>query len=284
MYLSIDFEDYKYDLGRSLGLKYSNKINEDILWDKYNFINETLKSNSKGEGQYATFFCTGILAEKAPRLIRKMVSDGHEIGCHYYFHDFMINQEIKNVKKMLVKAKNILEDVSQKEVLGFRAPYFAIKKDTPEQYQIIEEFFKYDSSFFCSSKDELIEFKKRMNLKKLFLIPLFSKKLFGKNLRLGGSYVKLFPFFYSYLMYKLSNRNNFDFQIYMHPYEFGRSLDLYLNHNDLKNLPFTKKYYWLLRQHQWLSIGNKSIVKKLNQLIKIDGLSGKLSNIYEMHK
>ena len=50
-----------------------------------------------------------------------------------------VNQEIKNVKKMLVKAKNILEDVSQKEVLGFRAPYFAIKKDTPEQYQIIEE-------------------------------------------------------------------------------------------------------------------------------------------------
>ena len=280
MYLSIDFEDYKHDLTRSLGLKDSDKINENILLEKYNLINETIK----GDGKYATFFCTGILAQKAPNLIRKMVRDGHEIGCHYFFHDFMIHQELNHVKKMLLKAKHILEDVSQTEVLGFRAPYFAIKKDVPDQYQIIQELFKYDSSFFCTSKNELIKFKKKMNLKELFIIPLFCKEIFGKNLRLGGTYVKLFPYLYSYFMYKLSKKNDFDFQIYMHPYEFGRSLDFYLNTNDLENLNTIKKYYWLLRQHQWLSIGNKSIVNKLNRLIKLEGLSGKLSKIYEMNK
>ena len=284
MYLSIDFEDYKHDLKRLLKTGDTNNINETILFKKYNLINKILKLKGNGEGKYATFFCTGILAQKAPKLIRQIVNDGHEIGCHYFYHDFMRNQEINHVKKMLTKAKNILEDVSQKEVLGFRAPYFAIDKENPEQYLTIQEMFKYDSSFFCSSKNELMEFRKKMNLDKLFLIPLISKKFFGKNLRLGGTYVKLFPLYYSYMMYEFSKKQNFEFQIYMHPYEFEKSLDLYINHNELRDLNLKNKLYWLIRQHQWLSVGNKSIVKKLNALIKIDGLSGKLSKIYEKNK
>ena len=126
-----------------------NKIRS--LWKKYFLIDDFLKKYSTGEGKYCTFFCTGILAKKHPDLIRKIANDGHEIACHYFYHDLPIKENLSNFKKLIIESKDVLENASGKEIFGFRAPVFAINKKTPEQYKIIQEFFAYDSSFHCST-------------------------------------------------------------------------------------------------------------------------------------
>ncbi len=43
----------------------------------------TLFSDEKIHG---TFFTTGMIAEKYPKLIEGIVAEGHELGCHGYSH------------------------------------------------------------------------------------------------------------------------------------------------------------------------------------------------------
>ena len=175
MYLTIDFEDFNHDLKRGLGICDSGPINYDFLWEKYQLINNIFKKSNSGEGSFGTFFCTGIIAEKEPELIKKIADDGHEIACHYYFHDVMKNQSLETVKNNLIKAKSLLEEASGKSVRGFRAPYFDIEKQNSSQYKLIEKLFDYDSSFACNTNKELNQFKRKMSLNTLKLIPVYQK-------------------------------------------------------------------------------------------------------------
>ena len=70
MYLSIDFEDFNHDFKRSLGIWKTGPLKADVLWEKYNIINKVFKSNSSEEGRIGTFFCTGVIAQKEPELIK----------------------------------------------------------------------------------------------------------------------------------------------------------------------------------------------------------------------
>ena len=276
MYLSIDFEDFYHDLKRSLGLWETGNLKVDELWNKYNIINNFVKTNGKGKGKNLTFFCTALIAKYEPELIKQIVADGHEIACHYFFHDSMINQESQIVEKMILKSIEVLENVSGKKIYGFRAPNFSIRKSDPRQYKIIEKYFLYDSSFYCESISELKDFYIKMELDRLNLIPIFSKKIFGKSLRLGGSYLKMFPLTYSKYMYKQSSKNGFEPHIYLHPYEFGNSFGFRVKRFELKNLGYFKSLYWSLRQSQWLNFYNNKLEFKISYLLQNDQLSGRL--------
>ncbi len=278
MYLSIDFEDFNHDLKRSLGIWKTGCLKSDVLWEKYNLINEVFKKSNSGKGSYGTFFCTGIIAKKEPALIKKIADDGHEIACHYYFHDVMTSQSLKVIEKNILKAKNILQDTSNKKVGGFRAPYFAIEKNNSSHYKILEKFFDYDSSFSCTTKKELNLFKTKMGLQKLKIIPVFQKNIANFNLKLGGSFIKLFPKLYMDWMINQSKKNQFVPHIYLHPYEFGNSEKLRVNRYDLKVLGITKSNYWRFRQYQWIKFRNNSLERKVESLIRFNKLDGLLSN------
>ena len=60
-------------------------ILKDPLWKSYEKIQNL--SNNFFNGKKITFFTTGVVARKAPDLLAKISKDGHEIGCHYNFHD-----------------------------------------------------------------------------------------------------------------------------------------------------------------------------------------------------
>jgi len=61
----------------------------------------------------ATFFCTANFAIHASELINEIISDGHEVASHGYFHScFQVDD--------LVKSKNVLEKITGKTVHGFR--------------------------------------------------------------------------------------------------------------------------------------------------------------------
>lgn len=134
MFLSIDFEDYYHDISRLLKLNNSTLVKVDALYKKYEKINNFLKQNSERDGTKVTFFCTGIIAKKAPDLINQIASDGHEIACHYYYHDLVSKEKSNTLRKMLLEARESLENASGKTVRGFRAPCFSINKSSPVQY------------------------------------------------------------------------------------------------------------------------------------------------------
>jgi len=80
----------------------------------------------------ATFFFTGEAAEKHPSIVRRVVEEGHEVGCHSLYHETVGDElfPIPGVKPLLPeevpfrlkKATEIVEKALGDKVVSFRAP------------------------------------------------------------------------------------------------------------------------------------------------------------------
>ncbi len=278
-FLTIDFEDFSHDLGKNLNLYPKLNVRINALEKSYEKINQIIKKYSKNDCKKATFFVTGVLADLSPDIISQISKDGHEVACHFYYHEIMQNQNKKNVEKMIRLAKDRLEDVSNSKVIGFRAPYFKINKTQSEQYQIIEKYFKYDSSLCISSINEKNLFYKKMGLSKLILLPVFSDKVNFVKQKTGGTYTKIFPISFLKKMIFKNKRSGLNCINYYHPYEFDNGGDWILSLKDLSSLSIEKRIYWWLRQHQWLSFGNSSLENKINFLSSIEKFDGCLRDL-----
>jgi peptidoglycan/xylan/chitin deacetylase (PgdA/CDA1 family) len=68
----------------------------------------------------ATMFFTARVAEKYPRLVRRVLDDGHELGCHGYNHERFDKLDVTSAQKLIEKATMILRRYG--EVTSFRAP------------------------------------------------------------------------------------------------------------------------------------------------------------------
>lgn len=277
-FLSIDFEDFSHDLKRSLNVWETGPLRITALWNSYNEINTFLSEVGGEKSSKVTFFCTAIIAKEAPDLINKIASDGHEIACHYFFHDDMYLQEKGEIELMLGKAKDELEKASGKEVKGFRAPKFNISKSIPDQYLAVEKFFSYDSSLAVNALDEIDVFKQKMGLESLEILPIFWESFLGQKMKLGGSYLKLFPKKISKKLILNAKKKGINPHIYLHPYEFNSLQEYRVSFKELNSLGFLKSGYWTLRQFQWLRIGNNSLKDKIRLLIEEEGLGGTLKD------
>lgn len=95
----------------------------------------------------ATFFMLGWVAERDPKLVREIVSRGHELASHGYDHT-KVNQQTRSAfREDITRSKAILEDISGVSVKGYRAPGFSIDASTPWAYEtLIEAGYHYSSS------------------------------------------------------------------------------------------------------------------------------------------
>ena len=144
--MTVDVEDYYHVSAFAKNISVSD-------WDKYEsrvdgntkklleiFSNHNIKS---------TFFILGWVAEKNPELIRQISKEGHEIACHGYSHQLIYNQTKKIFKEETLRSKQVLEDIIQKPVKGYRAASYSITKATTWALDILAETgFEYDSSIF----------------------------------------------------------------------------------------------------------------------------------------
>ena len=104
----------------------------------------------------ATFFIVADIVEHYPGLIESIVEKGHEIACHGLHHACVIHPKTKaplmtqaEFKQSTLQAKKILEEVSNQEVIGYRAPNAYIGG---WMLDVLEEIgFKYDSSVSVNS-------------------------------------------------------------------------------------------------------------------------------------
>lgn len=95
----------------------------------------------------ATVFVVGELARSHPALIRDVAARGHEIGLHGLRHVTLAEVGPGQLERELREGRELLEQVAQVPVAGFRAPIFSLTPRTAwARDEILAAGFSYSSS------------------------------------------------------------------------------------------------------------------------------------------
>jgi len=150
----------------------------------------------------ATFFWLGWLADRHRSLVRECCDAGHEIASHGYHHVLPDKVGAELFKDDIERAKKTLEDITGKQVLGFRVAGFGIRKRTRWAFDVIKEAgYEYDSSVFpamhehnCMLATSIGPHMIQTEAGPLIEIPVSAAKVFGLRLYFfGGGYLRLSP-------------------------------------------------------------------------------------------
>ena len=174
----------------------------------------------------ATFFTLGWIAERYPALIREIADAGHEIASHGFGHLRASEQSREGFLADIRLAKAILEDVSGRDVRGFRAPSFSINGSNPWAFEAIAEAgYRYSSSVYPIRHDHYgmpeaprFAFEARPGLLE---IPVATVRVGQTNLPAGGGgYFRLLPYAVSRrLIRRINARDRQPAMFYFHPWE-----------------------------------------------------------------
>lgn len=100
-------------------------------------------------GVKGTFFVLGWNAERHAGLVRRIAAAGHEIASHGYEHKMIFEQTPDEFRQDVTRSKALLEDLTGRAVLGYRAPTFSITERSRWAIGILAEAgYRYDSSIF----------------------------------------------------------------------------------------------------------------------------------------
>jgi len=193
--------------------------NTDVILDLLN------KNNIKG-----TFFVLGWVAERYRHIVEKIDDEGHEVACHGYSHQLIYKQTQKEFKEETLKAKDLLENIIQKPVYGYRAASYSITNNSLWALDILADAgFQYDSSIVPVHHDlygipgmpRLPHVLTAPNGKELIEFPPSTMSLPGMNLPVaGGGYFRLYPYWFSKAALKwINHHDKIPFIFYLHPWE-----------------------------------------------------------------
>ena len=265
---------------RSLGIE--PRVNFDALKLGYDLINTF--SINKLTSKKITFFTTGTVAQTYPELLQEIADDGHEIACHYHYHDLMFKQSNDEIDKNLGLAKNALFKACGCEPKGFRAPVFSIPKERIDIFKVIEKHFDYDSSYVLYlnrySKEEYFQ-DPPFILENLQEFPIVPKAFFNQkvSIKSGGTFLRLYTKEMLMQVMMFNHEQGFIPMVYMHPYdylvnkEFWVPLEDFLKSKKMSNL---LKYP---RQLQWTGLRNKTVFPKIEYILESFEHQGPMSNL-----
>lgn len=265
-YFTVDFECFTHDLCRSLGVKNKPSLRTDqLIRSIYNL--QQIISSTTHQSTKITFFCTGISAELYPEILKEIAANGHEIACHGNYHDDVNKMKPDVLYTELKFAQDKLSQVTNKNVVGFRAPRFSIDKLDFERLDVISQLFKYDSSLHFVDQTEFNNWKSQCPVD-LFEFPVPQQNFFTSKfkVKLGGSYLKLFPSYFVQHAATKSIRNGLTPIFYLHPYDLYFGYSLLSSWNELKGAK--SRTYWYLRQIQWVGLFNWSQENKVKNLFR----------------
>ena len=224
--LTIDVEDYFQvaALSKSISVSEWDSISPRVVDNTYRFLDLFDTFDVK-----ATHFVLGWVAERYPDLIKEIDKRGHEVASHGYSHQLIYNQQYDVFREETIKSKQLLEDITGKDILGYRAASYSITNESLWALDVLYEAgFKYDSSIFPIRHDNygipgsptepyIIQTPNGNNL---IEYPLSTYKMFGQVLPVaGGGYFRLYPYCLSRYFYKNINKKGKPFVFYLHPWE-----------------------------------------------------------------
>jgi len=211
-----------------------------------------------------TFFVLSELIDTAKEQILFAAASGHEIACHGKSHTRPLTMEKDLFEKELRAAKAELEDLTGKEVCGYRAPCYSIDN---ERYEIVKKTgFKYSSSRMdvaghpLYGELDLTGYGQTLpgiyEKDGFFEFALSTQNFAGKHIAVsGGGWIRLFPWgcfmkplIRSYL------KNAQIYTLYIHPFE--------LSEREMPKVPGTSAITNLRARK-----GLYKVEKKIEQLI-----------------
>lgn len=92
----------------------------------------------------ATFFVTGEIADQKPEVVKTIVREGHEVGCHGLHHEEFDTFPLSEQLRRISTATDYLTNAAGSRPLGFRAPRHRANTSTIMTLERLE--YLYDSS------------------------------------------------------------------------------------------------------------------------------------------
>lgn len=182
----------------------------------------------------ATFFVVGETANRFPRLIERLLNDGHELGLHGWTHEALWRLDPHSLRGEIEAFLNWRDQHFQGvPVYGFRAPTFSLDQSTAWAVPILQDYFQYDSSIFPAqtplygvpTAPTQPYFIRPDDVSQpsdtgLLEIPMSVFPFFGQNIGFtGGLYLRVFPLSLVKYMIRHRNKRQISIMTYIHPWE-----------------------------------------------------------------
>ncbi len=191
---------------------------------------ERLLKILESQSAKGTFFVLGWTAQRHPDLVRRIAAAGHEIASHGYDHELIYNQTPEAFRADVRRARELLQDLSGQEVIGYRAPSYTIMERTLWALRILaEEGYRYDSSIFPIARrrygmPRANRWPHRIRLDDRYSIaefPLPTVRIGPLNMpATGGAYLRLLPLSFQRWALGRMLRAGRPFVLNVHPWEF----------------------------------------------------------------
>jgi polysaccharide deacetylase family protein (PEP-CTERM system associated) len=211
----------------------------------------------------ATFFWLGKAAKENPKLLKKVASLGHEIGCHGWSHEPVCDMGKNRFKEETSRALSLLADLSERTIVVYRAPYFSITHGSLWALQVLVELgIQYDSSIFPMKKGlyGIPNFSQSIHdisteSGSITEVPISINRVLGFSIPAsGGGFFRLYPFQVTYWNFLSLQRSGKPVIFYIHPWELDPSR------------PFSTQ---TLTERMRNQLGIKSTEGKIKSLLKI---------------
>lgn len=223
---TVDVEDY-------FQVDAFSKVVDADSWDSYGL---RVEANTRRildlldeKGVKGTFFVLGWVARRQPALVREIAGRGHEIASHGMSHRRVVTQTPDVFRAETRESKQLLEDIAQQKVLGYRAATYSITNQSLWALDILcEEGFVYDSSIFPVRHDrygipDATIVPHRLRTQKgaeIVEFPLTVWQPGGVNVPIaGGGYFRFFPYALTRYGFRQVRAAGRPIVFYLHPWE-----------------------------------------------------------------
>ena len=174
----------------------------------------------------ATFFTLGWIAERYPKLVRRIVDAGHELASHGYGHQRASDLTEEAFFADIDSARKLLEDLSGQLVTGYRAPSFSIGTGNLWAFDCLERAgYLYSSSIYPIRHDhygmpDAPRFAHQVR-DGLLEVPVTTACFLNRNWPAsGGGYFRLMPYVVSrWLLQHVNRQDRQSTVFYFHPWE-----------------------------------------------------------------
>lgn len=153
-------------------------------------------------GTRGTFLTVGWVARKYPDLIRRLAREGHEVGCHSYWHRLVFELTPEEFDRDLGECVGLLREITGQAVDTFRAPGFSVTADALWSYPIMRRHgITTDVSIVPAKRDHggIVGFPRDpftmiTSEGDVVCFPVSVMDVAGRAIPFsGGGYLRLFP-------------------------------------------------------------------------------------------
>lgn len=274
--LTIDVEDYFQVSAFERRVSRKN-------WDQYECRVETntdqMLSLFDAYEVRGTFFVLGWVAQRFPKLVRRIAEAGHEIASHGYWHQLVYDLTAEQFATDVQDAQDAIVSACGVVPTAYRAPSFSITKKSLWALDIlIEQGFTIDSSIFPIAGHDrygVPDAKKEIHDRttgngKLLEFPPSLAKIAGVTVPIGGGYFRIFPAAMTNAAIRKIQSAGRPAMFYIHPWELDpdqpriKGVGVKSRFRHYVNLKQTEsKLSKLIQSHRFTTIGTaiKSAIK-----------------------